>query len=215
MSITVDSKIAQEVASQLLEIEAVKLSVDQPFTWTSGWKSPIYCDNRLTLSFPKIRKRITELLVEVIQKHFSNADLIAGVATAGIPQGALIAEALDLPFVYVRSKAKSHGMTNLIEGKVEKGAKCVVIEDLVSTGGSSLKAASDLRLSGVEIVGMASIFTYGFDKAQKQFENEQVDLCSLCDYNELIQQAIRQGIVSESHLEKLSGWREAPQNWGK
>lgn len=215
MSIKIDTENAAKIAQSLLEIEAVKLNVAQPFTWTSGWKSPIYCDNRLTLSYPAIRRQITDLLVKNIKTHFGEVELIAGVATAGIPQGALVAAALNVPFVYVRSKAKSHGMTNLIEGKIESGLKCVVIEDLVSTGGSSLKAASDLRVSGIEVIGMASIFTYGFDMAARQFEKDNIKLVSLCDYQELIKEAVKTGYVEESSLEKLAAWRNNPSSWGK
>jgi orotate phosphoribosyltransferase len=158
-----DKKTASEVASKLLQIQAIRLQPEKPFTWASGWKSPIYCDNRLSLSYPEIRTYIKKNLVKAIQVHFQEVEAIAGVATAGIPQGALIADQMDLPFIYVRSKAKGHGMENMIEGKVIPGQKVVVIEDLVSTGGSSLKAVQDLKNAGFEVLGMVAIFTYGFD----------------------------------------------------
>ena len=214
MKISIDTKNASSVASLLLKIEAVKLSPESPFTWASGWKSPIYCDNRLSLSFPEARKTITDRLCDTIKENYPNAEVIAGVATAGIPQGALIAERLGLPFIYVRSKAKSHGMTNLIEGKVVKGQKCVVIEDLISTGGSSLKAAADLREAEIEVVGMAAIFTYGFDVATKNFEEANVSLACLTDYPTMIDAAIEANYVQANQLENLNKWRESPSTWG-
>jgi orotate phosphoribosyltransferase len=171
-----NDQIAAEVADKLLEIEAIRLQPDQPFTWASGWKSPIYCDNRLSLSYPKVRNLIKEQLIRGIKNYFPGVETIAGVATAGIPQGALLANDLNLPFIYVRSKAKGHGMENMIEGKVVPGQKVVVVEDLISTGGSSLKAVQDLRNSGFEVLGMVAIFSYGFDIATQNFADANVKL---------------------------------------
>lgn len=206
--------ISKQVAKDLLEIEAVKLRPQDPFTWASGWKSPIYCDNRLSLSFPEVRARITDALISSIKENYPSVEAIAGVATAGIPQGALVAAGLNVPFIYVRSKPKGHGMTNLIEGKVVKGQKVVVIEDLVSTGGSSLKAVDDLRASDIEVLGMAAIFTYGFSVADENFKNANCDLVTLSNYNILINQAKEMAIVGEDQVESLSQWRENPSQWG-
>ena len=204
-----DKIIAAEIAKGLLEIEAIKLRPENPFTWASGWKSPIYCDNRMSLSFPKLREQITKALTVEIKATYSNVEAIAGVATAGIPQGALVAAELGVPFIYVRSKAKGHGMTNLIEGKIVKGQKVVVIEDLVSTGGSSLKAVEDLRSNDIEVLGMAAIFTYDFPIAKENFENANCDLTCLSDYNELLKIAG----LAEEQLETLKKWREDPSLW--
>jgi len=204
------SPAATTIAGLLLEIEAIRLSPDKPFTWASGWKSPIYCDNRLSLSYPAVRSYIKELLVANIQKQFPEAEAIAGVATAGIPQGVLVAEMLDLPFLYVRSKPKGHGMENLIEGKATPGQKVVVLEDLISTGGSSLKSVEALRAAKVEVLGMAAIFTYGFPVAQQNFENAGVDLMVLSDYATMLEEAIGSDYVNENVRDLLSAWREAP-----
>lgn len=209
------NNIGADIASKLLDIEAIKLSIEKPFTWASGWKSPIYCDNRLSLSYPAIRTAIKEALVEVIKSKYDNVEAIAGVATAGIPQGALVAEALNVPFIYVRSKPKGHGMENMIEGKVTPGQKVVVIEDLVSTGGSSLKAVADLRNSGFEVLGMAAIFTYGFDIAAKNFKEANVTLTSLSNYKLLLQEALKRGYVIDAQLPHLESWRSNPASWGK
>jgi orotate phosphoribosyltransferase len=209
------TSIAQSIAASLLDIEAIKLQPNNPFTWASGWNSPIYCDNRLSLSFPEVREYITNQLAEEIKSTFSDVEAIAGVATAGIPQGALVAAKLGLPFIYVRSKAKGHGMTNLIEGKIVAGQKVVVIEDLVSTGGSSLKAVEDLRAAKIEVLGMAAIFTYGFDVADKNFEEAKVKLLTLSNYNVLLEAAIEKGYVEAEDLEKLSDWRQSPSTWNK
>ncbi|WP_158861027.1 orotate phosphoribosyltransferase [Lunatibacter salilacus] len=206
---------AKLVAKKLLEIEAIRLAPNSPFTWASGWKSPIYCDNRLSLSYPDLRTFIKECLVGVIHKNFLSIEAIAGVATAGIPQGALIADKLNLPFIYVRSKAKGHGMENMIEGKVIPGQKVVVVEDLVSTGGSSLKAVEDLRKNGVEVLGMVAIFTYGFDVAKTNFENAGVKLVCLSDYQHMLEQALSDGLIPDEALATLQKWREDPGSWGK
>ena len=205
---------AKIVAKKLLEINAIKLNVENPFTWASGWKSPIYCDNRLSLSYPEVRTFIKNQLASTIQEKFSGVEAIAGVATAGIPQGALVADALNIPFIYVRSKPKGHGMENLIEGKVTKDQKVVVIEDLVSTGGSSLKAIEALRKSEFSVLGMVSIFTYGFPVAQENFDNAKVPLISLSTYNELIDEALHLNYVTEEQILKLKNWREDPGSWG-
>jgi len=203
------------IARKLLEIKAIKLQPTQPFTWASGWKSPIYCDNRLALSFPEVRSLIKGHLVEVAKQKFPGVEAVAGVATAGIPQGALLADALDLPFLYVRSKAKGHGMENMIEGKVTPGQKVLVVEDLVSTGGSSLKAVQDLRDAGFEVLGMVAIFTYGFELAKENFEKAGVKLVCLSDYESMLPQAIEEQYVSDADLASLITWRKDPASWGK
>lgn len=207
--------IAEKVAKNLLAIKAIKLSPENPFTWSSGWKSPIYCDNRLSLSFPEVRSLIKEQLAEAIQAQYPKVAAIAGVATAGIPQGALVADLLSLPYLYVRAKPKGHGMENLIEGKVDAGQKVVVIEDLVSTGGSSLSAVKALKQAGAEVLGMAAIFTYGFPIADQNFDEANVPLVVLSDYNALLQHARETGVVTEQQMPVLDSWREKPQDWGK
>jgi orotate phosphoribosyltransferase len=206
--------VAEQVAASLLEIGAIRLSPSKPFKWASGWLSPIYCDNRLSLSFPVSRTLIKNALVDLIKEKFVGVEAIAGVATAGIPQGALIAEVLNLPFIYVRPKPKDHGMENLIEGKVTKGQKVVVIEDLISTGGSSLKAVEALRDSGFEVLGMAAIFTYGFELAAKNFESSNVQLYTLSNYDALVKLAAEKGYIKEEEMKSLSSWRVAPDVWG-
>lgn len=210
-----DHKTAGMVARQLLEIKAIKLQPEKPFTWASGWKSPIYCDNRLSLSYPEVRTMIKEKLVKLVQEKFPETQGVAGVATAGIPQGALMADALDLPFLYVRPKPKDHGMENRIEGKVTPGQKVLVVEDLVSTGGSSLKAVEDLRQAGLEVIGMVAIFTYGFGVAKENFRSAGVKLICLSDYESLLPQAVRENYVSDAALSSLSTWRNDPGNWMK
>ncbi|WP_017731798.1 orotate phosphoribosyltransferase [Nafulsella turpanensis] len=207
------TQIARDIATKLLEIGAIKLSPEQPFQWSSGWHSPIYCDNRLALSYPDIRNFIKRGLSSLISQHFPAAESIAGVATAGIPQGALVADALQLPFAYVRSKPKGHGMENLIEGHLPAGRKVVVVEDLVSTGGSSLKAAEALRSAGCEVLGMASIFTYGFELAKENFAAAQLPLYSLSNYNILIEEAEKLGLVTAGEIGSLEAWRKAPESW--
>jgi len=211
--IRINEKTALEVASKLLEIEAIKLNYKTPFTWSSGWKSPIYCDNRLALSYPTIRTHIKESLAQVIKFNHPDVECIAGVATAGIPQGALVADELGLPFVYVRPKPKDHGMGNLIEGKINKGQKVVLIEDLISTGGSSLKAAQAMKDEGFNVIGMVAIFTYGFDAAEKAFMEANIPLTCLSDFNHLLQQAVKNNYLDEQQLAYVKSWRSDPANW--
>jgi orotate phosphoribosyltransferase len=213
--IKIQEQTAGKVAAMLLQIEAIKLSTDKPFTWSSGWKSPIYCDNRLSLSYPEIRTTIKEGLVQAIRENFASADAIAGVATAGIPQGTLVAEAMNLPFLYVRAKPKDHGMENLIEGKLTKGQKVVVVEDLISTGGSSLKVVDALRKEGAQVLGMVSIFNYGFDLASRNFYEADVSLISLSDFSHLLTYANQQKYITEDQLISLKAWRVDPANWRK
>src|SRR6478609_6488385 len=201
------------VAEKLLQINAIKLSVSKPFTWSSGWKSPIYCDNRLSLSYPETRSAIRDGLAAAIRENFFTAECIAGVATAGIAQGALVADTLNLPFVYVRPKPKDHGMENLIEGKIVKGQKVVVIEDLISTGGSSLKSVQALRDAGFEVLGMVSIFNYGFDIATRNFYDANTSLISLSDYSQLLKYALDKKFISDEQLTSLKAWRVDPANW--
>lgn len=208
-----DHRTAGLIAQQLLAIKAIKLQPALPFTWASGWKSPIYCDNRLSLSYPEVRSIIKEALVNLVQAKFPEAEAVAGVATAGIPQGALLADALNLPFLYVRSKPKGHGMGNSIEGKITAGQKILVLEDLVSTGGSSLKAVEDLREAGFDVLGMIAIFTYGFEVAKVNFEAAGVKLICLSDYESLLPQAIKEKYVSDTDLSSLSTWRKDPGKW--
>ncbi|MFT4524102.1 MAG: orotate phosphoribosyltransferase [Bacteroidia bacterium] len=204
---------AANVADLLLKVEAVKLSPDNPFTWASGWKSPIYCDNRKVLSFPLERGIVMKGLAEAVKAHFPEAESVAGVATGAIAQGIMVAEELNLPYCYVRPKPKEHGLGNQIEGQVEKGSKVVVIEDLISTGGSSLKAVKALREHGCEVVGMVAVFTYGFKTADDNFADANCKLVTLSDYDNLIPQAVESGYVSESVLESLKSWRLDPSKW--
>ena len=203
------------VAERLLQIEAIKLSPDKPFTWASGWKSPIYCDNRKVLSFPYVRDFIKSEMAAVIFEKFEAADLIAGVATAGIAWGAMIADQLKLPFVYVRPKPKEHGLGNQIEGFYQKEQRVVIIEDLISTGKSSLQVTEVLKGEGLAIEGMVSIFNYGFPQAEAAFNNASIRLISLTNYTTLIEAAIEKGIVSADQQELLNQWLEDPANWGK
>ncbi|MDQ3394007.1 MAG: orotate phosphoribosyltransferase [Bacteroidota bacterium] len=214
-NIKIQSAVAGEVSSMLLKIGAIKLNANYPFTWSSGIKSPIYCDNRLALSYPQVRTRVKKELVRLIQQFFPEAQGIGGVATAGIPQGALIADALELPFIYVRSSPKNHGMANLIEGKVTPSSKIVVVEDLVSTGGSSLKAVDAIRDSGMEVLGMIAIFNYGFEVAEKNFLEADVNLFCLSDYDHLLKEAIKGNYIKQNELDNLKSWREAPEVWNR
>jgi orotate phosphoribosyltransferase len=211
--IKVQSETAGKVAQMLLQIEAIKLNTNKPFTWSSGWKSPIYCDNRLSLSYPEVRDVIKSGLVSAIRENFFTAESIAGVATAGIAQGALVADVMSLPFLYVRPKPKDHGMENLIEGKITKGQKVVVVEDLVSTGGSSLKAVTALRDAGFKVIGMVSIFNYGFDIASRNFYETDVSLISLSDYGHLLTEALNGKYITEEQITSLKAWRVDPSNW--
>lgn len=204
---------AGATAEKLLQIGAVKLSPHQPFTWASGWKSPIYCDNRKVLSFPYVRDYIKSELCNVIFDKFPDAEMIAGVATAGIAWGAMVADQLKLPFIYVRSKPKEHGLGNQIEGYVEKGQKVVVLEDLVSSGKSSLDVVSVLRHNEIQVLGMTSIFTYGFPSAVKAFEEAALPFYSLTNYNALLKLAIKQGTVGAGEEEVLLNWKDDPASW--
>jgi orotate phosphoribosyltransferase len=204
---------ALKVAEFLLQIKAVKLQPNQPFTWASGWSSPIYCDNRKTLSYPAIRTHIRQGYAEAILEQFGKPDAIAGVATGGIAQGALVAQELGIPFIYVRSSAKGHGLGNQIEGHFEKGQKIVVIEDLISTGGSSLIAVKALREAGCEVKGLVAIFTYGFEVAKRNFENADCPYITLTDYDHMIEQALKLEYINESDVQSLKEWKNAPDSW--
>lgn len=204
---------AFKIAEILLQVKAVKLQPNNPFTWASGWKSPIYCDNRVTLSYPSARTHIRQAFAETIINRFGKPDVIAGVATGGIPQGVLIAQELGLPFIYVRSAAKGHGMGNLVEGAFEKGQRVVVIEDLISTGGSSIKAVESLKEAGLVVRGLAAIFTYGFKVAKDSFDKAECPFVTLTDYSVLIEQALKSNYVGENDLAHLQNWRENPSTW--
>ncbi len=201
-------------AQKLLEVKAVKLQPTAPFTWASGWKSPIYTDNRKTLSFPRLRSFVKLELCHLVQEHFPEAEAVAGVATGAIAQGALVAEELGLPYAYVRPKPKDHGMGNQVEGELPKGAKVVVVEDLISTGGSSLKAVEALRQYGVEVVGMVASFTYGFPVAEEAFRAAGVTLYTLSDYEHIISEAAKTGYIKDEDLPVLAEWRKNPAEWG-
>lgn len=204
---------ALKIAEFLLQIKAVKLQPTQPFTWASGWSSPIYCDNRKTLSFPAIRTHIRQGYAEAILQQFGKPDVIAGVATGGIAQGALVAQELGIPFIYVRSSAKGHGLGNQIEGHFEKGQKVVVIEDLISTGGSSLVAVKALREAGCDVKGLVAIFSYGFDVAVQNFQNADCPYITLTDYDHLIEQALKLEYINEGDIESLKEWKNSPDTW--
>lgn len=204
---------AHKVAELLLQIKAIKLQSANPFIWASGWKSPIYCDNRKALSYPPVRTYIRQQFVDAIKEHYPTAEVVVGVATGGIAHGALVAEALGLPFAYVRSAAKGHGLENLIEGDLKPGQQVVVIEDLVSTGGSSLKAIEELRKSGCNVLGMLAIFSYGFDTAIQNFKTSKCKLITLSDYNTLIDAALNTKFISEKEVDSLNKWRENPSEW--
>lgn len=205
---------ATKIAEFLLQIKAVRLQPKEPFTWASGWKSPIYCDNRKTLSYPNIRTFIRQSYTQAILDRFGKPDAIAGVATAGIPQGVLVAQELGVPFIYVRSSAKGHGLQNMIEGEYQEGHTVVVIEDLISTGGSSLKAVQALRDCNMNVKGVAAIFSYGFEQATKAFEDNKCPLLVLSDYETLIEKALQQGAISKHDVESLKEWRLSPETWG-
>lgn len=209
------ANLKKDFASKLLNVKAIKLQPNDPFTWASGWKSPFYCDNRKTLSYPELRNFVKLELVHTILEHFPQAEAVAGVATGAIAQGALVADELNKPFVYVRSKAKDHGMGNLIEGELEKGTKVVVVEDLISTGGSSLKAVAVLREAGYEVVGMVASYTYGFPVAAEAFAEAGVQLETLTDYDHVVAEALATGYIAESDVEVLAEWRKNPSEWRK
>lgn len=209
------NETASKIAEFLLQIKAIKLQPDDPFTWASGWKSPIYCDNRIALSYPRIRTFIRQELVKLIENKFGKPDVIAGVATAAIAQGVLVAEAMGLPFVYVRPSAKDHGMKNTIEGEVKEHQTAVVIEDLISTGKSSLQAVKDLRDIGVIVKGLVSIFTYGFDTTQESFKKAACPVYSLSNYEAIIKEALETGYITKKDVEVLRLWRQHPADWKK
>jgi orotate phosphoribosyltransferase len=206
--------VEKKIAESLLQIKAIKLNPASPFTWASGWRSPIYCDNRKILSYPAVREQVAGAFVQIIGEKYPEAEVIAGVATGAIAHGVLAAEKLGKPFIYVRSVPKSHGLANQVEGEVRPGAKVVVVEDLVSTGGSSLNAVQALRDAGVEVLGMVAIFTYGFPKAEENFAQNSVELTTLSNYNAMIDLAAAQGYVRDSELEALKEWRKSPETWG-
>ena len=207
------SGLEKEIAKSLLQIKAIKLNPANPFTWASGWRSPIYCDNRKILSYPAVRKQVYEAFAQIISELHPEAEVIAGVATGAIAHGVLVAEKLGKPFIYVRSAPKSHGLANQVEGEVPAGAKVVVVEDLVSTGGSSLNAVQALRGAGVEVLGMVAIFTYGFPKAEENFAQNGVKLDTLSNYGAMIALAAEQGYVPASAMETLKEWRRSPETW--
>ena len=202
-------------AAKLLDVKAIKLQPDAPFTWASGWKSPFYCDNRKTLSFPALRSFVKIELARLVMEQFPEADAVAGVATGAIAQGALVADELGLPFAYVRSKPKDHGLSNLIEGELPAGAKVVVVEDLISTVGSSLKAVEALRNAGFEVVGMVASYTYGFDVAKQAFEDAKVQLLTLTNYEAVLDAALQTGYISNDQIPTLNEWRSNPSEWRK
>ena len=202
-------------AEELLRIQAIKVQPQQPFTWASGWLSPFYCDNRKTLSYPALRSFIKIELGRLVLEHFPQANAVAGGATGAIPQGALVADELGLPFVYVRSKAKDHGLANQIEGQLLPGMKVVVVEDLISTGGGSLKAVEALREAGVEVVGMVASFTYGFPVAEEAFKTAGVELITVSNYQAVVEAALKSGYIKEEQVPMLQAWRQNPAEWGK
>lgn len=206
---------ALKVAEFLLQIKAVKLQPNKHFTWASGWNSPIYCDNRITLSYPNIRTFIRQAYTECVLDYFGKPDVIAGVATGGIAQGALVAQELGLPFIYVRSSAKGHGMGNQIEGFYEKGQKVVVIEDLISTGGSSLNAIEALKDAELDVRGLIAIFTYGFKVADENFKKAQCPYVTLTNYDFMIEEALRKDYITENDLLSLREWKDHPETWKK
>ena len=210
-----DIEIGKQLAKALLQINAIILQPGNPFTWASGWRSPIYCDNRKILSFPKSRTYIRQSLVKVISKHYGSANIIAGVATGAIAHGALVAEEMGLPFIYVRSAKKEHGKQNRVEGAYNSGQSVIVIEDLISSGKSSLEAIKALRKEGLNVKGLISIFTYGFDTAAKNFKKANCEFISLCNYSTLLQVAVKQDYIKQSDLEVLEKWRKNPSKWKK
>ncbi|MFO7845924.1 MAG: orotate phosphoribosyltransferase [Balneolaceae bacterium] len=208
-----DKKYSRELASKLLEINAVLLRPNEPFTWSSGWNSPIYCDNRLTLRYPPIRKRIAQALISIIEKELEKPDVITGTATAGIPHAAWVAGSMDLPLAYVRAKAKAYGLGNQIEGGVDKGQSTIVIEDLISTGGSVMSVVEALKFIGAETSAILAIFTYGFDKANEKISSHNIPIYTLTDYQTLIDVALEEGAIQKRDLELLNSWRANPEKW--
>ena len=204
-----------EVTKRLLAIDTIKIQPDNPFTWASGWKAPIYCDNRKVLSYPETRTFICNQFAKLVREKYPNAEAIAGVATGAIAHGVLVAEVLQLPFIYVRSKPKGHGLENLIEGDIQPGTKVVMIEDLISTGGSSLSAAEAVRNYGSEVLGMLAIFTYNFPLAAKNFAAANIELTTLSNYNLLLKLAYNSGEITDTQLESLNNWRKNPETWGQ
>lgn len=207
--------LEQIFAAKLLDIKAIKLQPNDPFTWASGWKSPFYCDNRKTLSFPGLRSFVKVELARLVMEQFPEAEAVAGVATGAIAQGALVADELNLPYVYVRPKPKDHGMGNQIEGELPEGAKVIVVEDLISTGGSSLKAVDALRKAGFEVVGMVASYTYGFPVAEEAFRAAGVKLLTISDYEHVVAEAVATGYIAASDEELLKQWRKDPASWNK
>jgi len=208
-----DKDSAMLVAGELLKIKAVKLQPENPFTWASGWKSPIYCDNRKTLSFPMVRTFIRQKFSEIVDKEYGKPDVIAGIATGGIPQGVLVAQELGIPFIYVRSNVKEHGLGNLIEGSYEAGQKVIVVEDLISTGGSSLSGVNALKKAGLQVRGLLAIFSYGFEQAQRAFDEADCPFITLTDYDHLIEQALAMEYIRETDVDALKKWRQIPSDW--
>jgi len=206
---------AKKTAEYLLQIKAIKINPTNPFTWASGWQSPIYCDNRKTLSYPAIRTFLRQELVKCISENFKTPDVVAGVATGAIALGVLAAQDMGLPFVYVRGDAKGHGLQNRIEGDIDQGNNVVVVEDLISTGASSISVVEALREAGCNVVGMVAIFTYGFDVSKKKFKDAKCPLYTLSDYNTIIQVAAANGLILDQQLETLKEWRQKPDQWGK
>lgn len=205
--------LKKEFASKLMKVKAIKLQPENPFTWASGWKSPFYCDNRKTLSYPDLRNYVKLELVHAVLENFPEAEAVAGVATGAIAQGALVADELNLPFVYVRSKPKDHGLENLIEGELKPGMNVVVIEDLISTGGSSLKAVEAIRNNGCNVAGMVASYTYGFDVAKKAFADAKVKLITLTNYEAVLEVALKTGYITEDQIPMLNEWRANPSQW--
>ncbi|MDR3185138.1 MAG: orotate phosphoribosyltransferase [Prevotellaceae bacterium] len=205
--------IEKTVAQRLLDIKAIQLNVEQPYTWASGWRAPIYCDTRKVLSYPDIRKLIYEGLQQLIERHFDDVEYIAGVATGAIAHGALVAEAMRKPFVYVRATPKEHGLSNSIEGMLPQGARVVVVEDLISTGGSSLQVVDTLRKAGAEVLGLTAIFSYNFISARRKFENADCILYTLTNYITLIEEALKRGYIKPAEMDTLEQWRETPDKW--
>ena len=206
---------AYKTASNLLQIKAIKLQPQEPFTWASGWKSPIYCDNRLSLSYPGIRKFVAQSLADAIVEKYNNVDVIAGVATGAIAVGIMVAEILDKPFVYVRASAKAHGRQNKVEGFLPENSNVVVVEDLISTGKSSLDAVSALRDANANVLGMVAIFSYGFEVADQNFKTSNCELTTLSNYDYLLEHALSTGYITEQQIEVLKQWRKSPSTWGK